>query len=194
MRVSEIAGVLLAAGAGYRMGTPKALIELGGERLVDRGIKLLEEGGCHPVVVVLGAADVPVRGAVAVRNPDWETGMASSLKVGLAAVPGDAAAVVVALVDQPLIRPEAVRRLVEAFHGGASIAVATYGGRPRNPVLFSRAHLAPVGESVTGDAGARDYLRTTAFTAVPCDDVGDPADVDTPDDLAAVEKGTLRLE
>jgi nicotine blue oxidoreductase len=120
--------------------------------------------------------------------------MASSLKVGLAAAPDDAAAVVVALVDQPLIRPEAVRRLIEAFRGGASIAVATYEGRPRNPVLFARAHLKGVAESVTGDAGARDYLRVTGFTGVPCDDVGDPADVDTPDELAAVEKSTLRLE
>lgn len=81
------AGLLLAAGEGARLGTPKALVVLGGERLVDRGVRVLREGGCNPVLVVLGAAVVPVRGAVVVRNPDWRTGMGSSLRTGLAALP-----------------------------------------------------------------------------------------------------------
>ncbi|GIH23149.1 hypothetical protein Aph01nite_14590 [Acrocarpospora phusangensis] len=183
-----VIGVLLAAGAGRRLGTPKALVEFGGERLVDRGVRLLEAGGCHPVVVVLGAVSVPVPGAVTVLNPDWETGMASSLRAGLAALPESAQAVVIALVDQPLIRPEAVRLLIDAHRKGAAIAVATYNGEPRNPVLVARAHIHDLAQTLHGDAGARPFLRAhpELVTHVPCDHAGDPADIDEAADLAAL--------
>lgn len=187
MTRAESAGLLLAAGGGSRLGEPKALVELDGERLVDRGVRLLREGGCHPVVVVLGAADAQVRGAVVVRNPDWRTGMGSSLRVGLAALPGDAERVVIALADQPSVRPGAVLRLLEAARGGASVAVATYAGRRRNPVLVAREHFAEVAALAVGDVGARAFLRARPelVTEVACDDVGDPADIDTPADLEA---------
>ncbi|GAB1817408.1 hypothetical protein HerbRD11066_05720 [Herbidospora sp. RD11066] len=148
-------------------------------------MRLLERGGCHPVVVVLGAACTPVRGAVTVLNPEWPTGMGSSLRVGLAAVPAESLAVVVALVDQPFIRPEAIERLIAAFHGGAELAVATYSGRQRNPVLIGRGHVEAVAASLEGDVGARPYLKKNKelVTEVPCDDVGDPADIDEPGDL-----------
>ncbi|GII02400.1 nucleotidyltransferase family protein [Planobispora takensis] len=183
-----IAGLLLAAGSGSRLGTPKALVEFRGERLVDRGVRLLHDGGCHPVVVVLGAATVQVRGAVAVRNPDWESGMGSSLRVGLAALPPDAGHVVIALVDQPLIGVPVVERLVRAAREGAEVAVATYGGAPRNPVLIARERFAEVAELAVGDVGARPFLRAhpELVVKVPCDDVGDPADIDTPADLAGL--------
>jgi CTP:molybdopterin cytidylyltransferase MocA len=182
---SGCAGLLLAAGQGARLGTPKAALSFHGERLVDRGARLLHEGGCHPVVVVLGAVTVQVRGAVVVRNPAWATGMGSSLRAGLDALPPSAQAVVIALVDQPLIGAEAVRRLVDASRGGASVAVATYGGAMRNPVLIGREHFGEVGRLAVGDVGARPFLRAHAdlVTPVPCDDVGDPADIDTPGDL-----------
>ncbi|MBN6057901.1 nucleotidyltransferase family protein [Nonomuraea sp. RK-328] len=188
VRPSRVAGLLLAAGEGARLGTPKALVEHEGERLVDRGVRLLEEGGCHPVVVVVGAATVQVRGAVVVRNPGWRSGMGSSLRVGLAALPEQAEAVVVALVDQPFIRPDAVRALVAS---GARLAVATYGGRRRNPVLLSRGDFAEVARLAVGDVGARPFLKAhpELVTEVPCDGLGDPADIDTPADL-----GRLRQE
>ncbi|SEL24551.1 nucleotidyltransferase family protein [Nonomuraea pusilla] len=188
MKGSGVAGLLLAAGRGARLGTPKALVEHEGERLVDRGVRLLEEGGCHPVVVVLGAATVQVRGAVTVRNPDWESGMGSSLRVGLAALPDAARAVVVALVDQPFIGPGAVRALVGS---GAPVAVATYGGRRRNPVLIAREHFAEVAALAVGDVGARPFLRAhpELVTEVPCDEYGDPSDIDTPEDLARLLTG-----
>ncbi|WP_214108194.1 nucleotidyltransferase family protein [Acrocarpospora catenulata] len=186
--MAGVTGLLLAAGSGSRLGRPKALVEFAGERLVDRGVRLLEEGGCHPVVVVLGAAAVPVRGAVTVLNPDWATGMASSLRVGLAAVPDASPAVVVALVDQPLVRPAAVARLIEAFRAGAEVAVAGYHGKPRNPVLFRRERVPELVATLAGDTGARPYLRAhpELVTVVPCEDVGDPADIDSAADLAAL--------
>lgn len=188
------AGLLLAAGSGSRLGMPKALVEFRGERLVDRGIRLLHDGGCHPVVVVLGAATAQVRGAVAVRNPLWHSGMGSSLRVGLAALSDDVERVVIALVDQPFIGPQAVERLIGAARDGASIAVATYGGAPRNPVLIGREHFAEVAELATGDVGARPFLRAhpELVVEVPCDDVGDPSDVDTPADLSALRATEAR--
>ncbi|GAA4555948.1 nucleotidyltransferase family protein [Planotetraspora kaengkrachanensis] len=185
----RVAGILLAAGAGSRFGAPKALVEFGGERLVDRGVRLLRDGGCDPVVVVLGAAEADVAGATVVHNPAWAGGMGSSLRAGLDAAPGSAEAVVIALVDQPLITAEAVRRLAAAFVAGASVAVATYGGAPRNPVLIARAHFAEVARMAAGDVGARPFLRAhrDLVTAVPCDDVGDPADIDVPADLRSLD-------
>ena len=183
-----IAGLLLAAGGGSRLGGPKAMVEFRGERLIDRGVRLLADGGCDPVVAVLGAVVVPVPGAVMVRNRDWATGMGSSLRAGLRSLPDQVNAVVVALVDQPLVRPAAVRRLIEAYTAGATVAVAAYGGAPRNPVLIAREHFAEVGALAQGDVGARPFLRAhpELVTVVPCDDVGDPADIDTPEDLRAL--------
>ena len=183
---NQVAGVLLAAGEGSRLGTPKALVELGGRRLVDRGVDLLRDGGTEPVLVVLGAAQVPVTGARTVHNLDWRSGMGSSLAAGLRALPGDCAAAVIALVDQPLVGAAAVRRLIAAYLAGAQIAVATYHGKPRNPVLLARPHWAGVLEAAAGDAGARPYLRAHPglVTGVECADTGRPDDVDTPADLA----------
>jgi nicotine blue oxidoreductase len=185
---STSAGLLLAAGSGSRLGTPKALVEFRGERLVDRGIRLLHDGGCSPVVVVLGAATARVRGAVTVRNPEWRSGMGSSLRVGLDALPDDAEHVVVALVDQPFIGPKVVERLIQAARDGASVAVATYGGARRNPVLIAREHFEEVAGLATGDTGARPFLRAhpELVVTVACDDIGDPADIDTPEDLSAL--------
>jgi nicotine blue oxidoreductase len=178
--------VLLAAGDGSRLGTPKAVVELGGRRLVDRGAQLLRDGGATPVFVVTGAVPVTVPGAITVPNPRWATGMGSSLAAGLQALPGDCAAAVIALVDQPLIGADAVRRLIAAYQAGAEAVVATYHGRPRNPVLLARRHWAGVLGMAVGDAGARPYLRAhpDLVTEVECADTGRPDDVDTPDDLA----------
>ena len=184
----HIAGVLLAAGEGTRFGGPKALVEVAGIRLVDRGVALLRDGGTAPVVVVTGAVDVAPLGVITVHNPDWRSGMASSLAAGLGALPGSCAAAVIALVDQPLVGPGAVRRLVAAYHDGATIAVASYHGKLRNPVLLARDEWAGVLALATGDVGARPYLHAhpDRVTAVECGDIGRPDDVNTPEDLARV--------
>lgn len=185
--MTTVAGLLLAAGSGSRLGRPKALVTVAGESLVERGVQTLRAGGCEPVLVVLGAAPVPVPPpARAVPNPDWATGMASSLRAGLAALAGqDVRAAVVALADQPLVGPEAVQRLVAAWRGGVAAAVATYDGRPRNPVLLDRSVWAEVAAAAHGDEGARPWLRAhpADVAAVPCDDTGSPYDIDTPADL-----------
>ncbi len=115
--------------------------------------------------------------------------MGSSLAVGLAAVPDECSAAVLALADQPLVGAEAVRRLIAARQSGASVAVACYEGRPRNPVLIGREHWPEVAELAVGDVGARPFLRAhqDLVTEVECGDTGRPDDIDTPDDLARIE-------
>jgi CTP:molybdopterin cytidylyltransferase MocA len=183
-----VAGVLLAAGEGSRLGRPKALVTLGGVTLASRGVALLRDGGAGPVIVVTGAADVDLPDVITVHNPRWRTGMGSSLAAGLAAAPPHCAAAVIALADQPLVGPEAVRRLIRAYADGASVAVAAYDGRPRNPVLIAREHWQQAVELAAGDVGARPFLRQRAdlVTAVECGDTGRPDDIDTPEDLARI--------
>ncbi|MGW3785641.1 nucleotidyltransferase family protein [Micromonospora chokoriensis] len=189
-RTSVIAGLLLAAGAGRRYGRPKALVELDGEPLVRRGVRLLADGGCAPVHVVLGAGadEVPeLPGAVPVRHDRWSDGLGSSLRRGLASLPAYAPGAVVVLVDQPLLSPVAVRRVREAYAAEA-VVVATYAGRPGHPILLCRRTWPLLDRYAAGDRGARDLLRERPdlVVEVPCDDVGAPVDVDTPADLRAV--------
>ncbi|MFR9778499.1 NTP transferase domain-containing protein [Micromonospora sp. MS34] len=184
-----VAGLLLAAGAGRRLGRPKALVELDGEPLVRRAVRLLRAGGCPLVHVVAGAgADVlpELPGAVLVANPRWREGLGTSLRRGLASLPGHVDAAVVVLVDQPALDPAAVRRVCAAHTAGAPVAVATYAGRIGHPVLLSRATWSLLAPYATGDRGARDFLRARAdlVTRMPCDGAGSPADLDTPADLA----------
>jgi CTP:molybdopterin cytidylyltransferase MocA len=177
---AAVAGILLAAGEGRRLGRPKALVEIGGEPLARRGVALLRDGGAAPIVVVTGAVAVDLPGVLTVHNPAWRSGMGSSLAAGLAAVPDGAAAAVIALVDQPLIGSEAVRRLI-----AAGVAVAAYQGAPRNPVLLAREHWPAVIALAVGDAGARPFLRAhpDLVTLVECGDTGRPDDLDTRSDL-----------
>ncbi len=215
--VTRVAGILLAAGDGTRLGQPKATVELNGATLAERGVALLRAGGADPVLLVTGAVYVALPGVVTVPNEDWASGMGSSLVAGLraadvggtgaddaapgaddAAADGDSlaggrpratlTAAVIALADQPLIGPEAVRRLIAAHRAGASLAVAAYGGKPRNPVLIAREHWPEVAAMASGDAGARPFLRAhpDLITLVECGDTGSPDDIDTPEELARV--------
>jgi nicotine blue oxidoreductase len=191
--------LLLAAGAGRRYGRPKALVTYQGRLLADRAVGALREGGCDPVVVVLGAAAGQVRavadlaGCRVVDNPQWETGMGSSLRAGLAELAGTGAvAVVVLLVDLPGVTGAAVRR-VAARAAPAALAVAGYGAgcgpgghrggdRPGHPVLLGRDHWPAVAAQAVGDTGARAYLRANAgaVALVPCGDVADDRELDVP--------------
>lgn len=181
------AGLVLAAGAGRRFGGPKAVAEVDGERLVDRAVATLAAAGLDPVVVVSGAVPLDVAGARVVANPGWAEGLGSSLRVGLAALPGTVDAVLVLLVDQPGVTAVAVRRVLAALTGPESVAVATYDGRVGHPVGVGRLHWRDVAESAVGDVGARGFLRAYdgGLVRVDCADVATDRDVDTPDDLAS---------
>ena len=175
-----VAGLVLAAGAGTRYGQPKAPVVIDGERLVDRAVRNLREGGCDPVLVVLGAWVGEVAGADIVVNDAWPEGMGSSLRSGLQALQGDASldAVVVTLVDLPGLTAEAVRRLVDA---SAPLAVATYDGERGHPVRIGRPLWDRAIEVAHGDEGARRLLRDEDVLRIEVGDVARGYDVDVPD-------------
>jgi nicotine blue oxidoreductase len=188
MAERRVAGLLLAAGGGRRYGMPKALVELDGRLFVESSAAVLRDGGCAPVIVVLGARADEVRakadlsGYPVVANPQWTTGMGSSLRVGVTALPEDVDAVAVLPVDVPGVTPAAVRRVLD--HADPDVLVrATYAGLPGHPVLIGRAHWSGVYEAAVADVGARDYLRSHAVTGIDCSDIATGVDVDRPEDL-----------
>ncbi len=185
-RGTQVAGLVLAAGKGRRFGRPKAVVTIDGERLVDRAVRTVAGGGCAPVVVVSGAVPLDVPGAAVVHNPHWSSGMGSSLRVGLAAMPDHVSAAVVLLVDLPWLGAEAVRRVIAAHREGWTLAVATYGGRRGHPVLLGRQHWNGICGLAHGDIGAKAYLakHPEDVIEVDCTGTGDPADADVPEALS----------
>ncbi|MFE7645300.1 nucleotidyltransferase family protein [Streptomyces phaeoluteigriseus] len=193
----KVAGLLLAAGGGRRLGgRPKALLTHRGRPLVEHAVEALRAAGCTRVHVVLGAAADAVRerarldGCVPVVNPEWERGMGGSLRAGLDSLAGTGArAALVSLVDQPGIGGRALARVRAAYEDEESLASAAYDGRRGHPVLLGAAHWAGVAATATGDRGARDYLRAheEEIRLVECGDVARPYDIDTVDDLAHLE-------
>lgn len=188
-----VAGLVLAAGGGRRYGMPKALAPYEGSLLVERAYRLVARS-CDPVFVVLGAAADEVMSradlgvAAVLVNLDWETGMGSSLRTGLAALaslpeefrgPDAVDAVLVHLVDLPGMTAAAIRR-VAGYARADGLGVATYGGVRGHPVLLGRTHWEGVAETATGDQGARAYLASHEVTEIECADVADPADLDYP--------------
>ncbi|AUG76502.1 4-diphosphocytidyl-2C-methyl-D-erythritol synthase [Kitasatospora sp. MMS16-BH015] len=190
---SPVPALILAAGGGRRLGgRPKALLPYRGRPLVEHAVGVARAGGCAEPVVVLGAAAEQVRatarldGCRLAENPDWESGMGSSLRAGLAALPPEAPAVLVLLVDTPGVTPAAVSRLLAAHAAGAGLAAAAYAGRRGHPVLIAAHHFAETLATARGDVGARALLAAHAeeLTLVECGDIATPDDLDTPEDLA----------
>jgi CTP:molybdopterin cytidylyltransferase MocA len=178
-----VAAVVLAAGAGSRFHgrTHKLLAQVGGRSLVSSSVGAAVASGL-PVFVVEGAIDLQGLvdpAALLVHNPRWAEGQATSLQAGIsAAAAAGHDAVVVGLGDQPLVGPHAWSALADC---PAQMAVATYGGRLGNPVRLGSEvwpHLPSI-----GDQGARSLIweRGDLVVRVPC--AGDPADVDTVEDL-----------
>ncbi len=195
-RASGVSAILLAAGAGSRFGGDKLLAPFEGRPLIEATLSELRRAPVDEAIVVLGSEGERLRrlcssyGVRPVENPNWAEGMSTSVLAGLQACEPGTRAAVVALADQPLVGAEAVERLVEAFERGAEVAVATYGGKPRNPVLFARRVWPLLESELSGDRGARVVLERypELVTEVPCDDVADPADVDTVEDLRRLEE------
>ncbi|HET9727801.1 MAG TPA: nucleotidyltransferase family protein [Acidimicrobiia bacterium] len=185
----SVAAAVLAAGRGVRFGgeQPKALLQLRGRALIAYALEAALASGCAPVVAVVSDESVAdaATDAVVLRNADPARGIASSLHCALTYLEPEASvtAVVVGLADQPAVGAEAYRRVAASE---APLAVATYGGRRANPVRIDRA-MWPAAMQLAGDTGARALFERFGVVEVPCDGTGDPADVDTPADLAALE-------
>lgn len=187
--MTDVLALLLAAGAGRRMGGPKALVAgADGTPWVVSAARTLRAGGCSPIVVVVGAAAEEVSvllGPEDVRivvADDWAQGMGSSLRAGLRAIliaDSVADAALVHLVDLPDVGADVVRRLVDIATPEA-LARATYGHAPGHPVLLGREHWGALLPGLTGDRGARDYLAGHDVADVDCSDLATGHDVDRP--------------
>ena len=194
-----VALLLLAAGASTRMGRPKQLLPYRGRTLLRHAAETAVAAGCAPIVLVTGAlhdellAEIVGLSILAVHNPDWETGMASSIRAGLAAVAAAAPrAVLVMLTDQPLVTPELLRQLIVQQHATqAPIVAAAYGETLGVPAIFDKS-LLPELLKLQGAQGAG---RLIARLGAAVGQVAFPAgllDVDTPAQYTALLQGSLK--
>ena len=192
-----IPAIVLAAGASTRMGTPKALLRAGDRTFVRRILDTLRDGGIATAVVVVRPGDVSVAEEIAaggfgrtVTNARAELGQLTSLVAGLDAVeaPG-VEAILVTLVDVPLIAPATVRALcARAATSPAPIVRAVHRGRHGHPVIFKRA-LFDALRRADPAVGAKEVVRTSTIDDVEVDDGGVVEDVDTPEDYRRLLTG-----
>ncbi len=189
-----IAGVVLAAGTSSRLGRPKQLLPLQGKPLTQHVIDATIAAGLDEVVVVLGHAAEEVKAGLElppqariVVNPEYEAGQSTSLRTGLGALGPDVKAAVVLLGDQPGIKANVIRSVVDAYRqSGGPVVRASYEGKPGHPVLFDRKLWSEL-QQVEGDRGARDLLAAHPEWVATVEVKGDPpGDVDDWDDYERV--------
>ena len=185
--------LLLAAGASTRMGRPKQLLPWQGRTLLRHAAETAVASGCAPIILVTGAlheellpeiAGLPIR---TVRNAEWATGMASSLRAGLAAVAeATPAAVLVMLTDQPLVTPELLRQLMARQRQTQAPAVAAaYGDTLGVPAIFGQL-LFPQLQQLHGAQGAGRLLAALGAIVESVDFPAGLLDIDTPEQYAAL--------
>lgn len=191
---APIPAIVLAAGASVRLGQPKQLLsipESAGETLLHRALRLTREAGASPVFVVLGAhADTiqnhtPLHEGTVLLNPEWQEGMASSLRTGVLAVIEkcpSASGVMIVVCDQPALSAEHLRSLIAAHRDAPeTVAASQYAGRYGVPVVLPRA-MFPAILQLSGDQGARAILRQ-AINIHTLEFPGGEWDIDRPEDL-----------
>ena len=183
------AAIILAAGGSSRLGAPKQLLPYQGETLLARIVRITLDSKSHPVVVVLGAhaqecaaviSGQPVR---LIHNPEWQEGIASSIRAGIASIEGEADAAVILLCDQPRISPSHITALGKTGH---PIAASSYDGVTGPPAYFEKRFF-PDLLFLQGDEGAKALFARNAddVTTVPFPDGA--VDVDTTADLHFLE-------
>lgn len=175
------AAIILAAGASTRLGTPKQLLTLNNETLLSRAIRTAREAQLAPILVILGAnhehitAHIPLDAATPILNPDWQEGMASSIRLGIQSLPPNLAGAIVMVCDQPAVTPTHLHALCAT----TEITASSYSGRKGVPAFFPAATFAQL-LTLRGDSGARSLLQSAA--AIPL--AHGELDIDTPADLA----------
>jgi molybdenum cofactor cytidylyltransferase len=200
---SSLAAVLMAAGAGARMGQrPKSLLELDGVPLICRQVMALREAGVSELVLVLGHHAKDIEAAVkalkvsVVINPDPDAGPVGSQRLGLQSLSGHSDAVLMALADQPLLDATDLRQLFQAFDQrlpGSALVYPRVNGQPGNPVIFTAAVRAAL-LACPPDVGCKQWrhAHTSQVQALDCDNPHFVQDVDTPDDIAALRRSSGR--
>ena len=197
--MTEVAAVLLAAGAASRyraaggVEASKLVADLRGGPLVRAAASAALSSQARPLIVVTGHACEKIEAALSgldatfVHNPDYASGLSSSLKAGVAALPESASGALILLGDMPRVSAKLLDRLIAAFveRPAALAIIPVLGGKRGNPALLSRALFAEVA-TLAGDEGARRLLRQAdprRIVEVELDDDAITLDVDTPEDL-----------
>ncbi|WP_138379697.1 nucleotidyltransferase family protein [Luteithermobacter gelatinilyticus] len=189
--MSRVAALLLAAGQSRRMGEEnKLLLPYHGDTVVGRAATCLLDSAAAPVIVVTGYQAGEILSALAqkqvqfVHNPDFAGGISTSLKAGLAALPGGVEAVLICLADMPDITPDLLNQMIAAYKAKpGKIIVPVRSGRRGNPVLWDKVFF-PEMMALGGDQGARSLMGTHADDVVELS-VGTDAifrDIDTMED------------
>jgi molybdenum cofactor cytidylyltransferase len=183
--------VLLAAGTSSRFGGTKQIQEIGGVPLVAIALRAIPRAKVRETIVVLGhraaavkkAAHAP-KGVKFVANPDFRSGMASSIRAGVRAVSSESPGIVLLLADQPFVKPSLILRMLEAFANTSSIVAASNGGVITPPVIFPRRYFEEL-EGLQGDQGAKRVIeRYSDSLVLTRASKAQLADIDTPADLA----------
>ncbi len=187
--------LVLAAGAGSRFGSPKQLVRIDGEALLQRAVTRATELAGHAVTVVLGAHAAELTplvrhsSASVLINRHWEEDLASSLRLGVAQLPGSTEGVLVTLADQAAITAFDLRRLASAWRRQPdSVIAASYDGHTGVPAVFPR-HAFPALLALRGDVGARPVLSQLADRVLRIPMPNAAIDIDTPEDLLKLAPG-----
>lgn len=203
LRDCSVAAVLMAAGAGARMGQrPKSLLELNGVPLICRQIMALRQAGVSELVLVLGHHAKDIEAAVKalqvsiVINPDPDAGPVGSQRLGLQSQSGQSEAVLMALADQPLLDANDLRQLIDAFsrrQPGSALLYPRVNGQPGNPVIFTAGVRAAMLASPPS-LGCKQWRQANAplVEAFDCDNPHFVQDVDTPEDVAKLRRSSGR--
>jgi CTP:molybdopterin cytidylyltransferase MocA len=172
--MAGVAAIVLAAGEASRFGSPKQRL------LLPSVLERVRASSVHEIVVVAGAYDLdPADDDVRIVTcPEWRAGPGASLRCGVSALDEDVEAAVVVLADGPELSPAAVDRVVGEWRRSGGIVAASYEGSRGHPLVLGRADWRDIPD---------DGLRDRPVRLVPCDDLGAPGDVDTPDDLGDEE-------
>jgi molybdenum cofactor cytidylyltransferase len=187
-----IAAIVLAAGKSERMGTPKALLPLRGRTFLDNILEAISQSSVQRTVVVVGHHKAEIEGHVSpgtpvIYNPDYEQGMITSLQAGIRALPHEATAALLFLVDHPLVQHDTIELLIKNVAPGR-IILPTFKGRRGHPVLFAADILQEI-LSLTTSQGANIVVRKdpTRVVEVSVDFPGILVDVDTPEDFRKLQ-------
>lgn len=189
--------MILAAGMSRRMGgdTPKQLLRMGGKTLLERALENVRASQVSDIVLVLGANANDIREQVTtsatkvVLNPDYQQGMGTSLRAGLAAVDSSVDAAFIVLADQPLVHAKTLDKLIAyQRESAAQIVIPLYRGFRGNPVLLD-CSVFPEVMNLSGDVGCRAIFgnHTEGIHKVEVDDPGILLDIDTEEDLRRLE-------
>lgn len=191
--MSALAAIILAAGGSTRMGSPKQLLRYQGQTLLRRTVQNAIAAGCSPVIVVVGASagqvipEALLPGVTIIRNPDWKSGMGTSIRTGVAAV-SNADAALILLCDQPHVHAAAIMRLIDlCLKNPTSLIAAEYADTIGVPAIFSKDFFGELA-TLTDDQGAKAILLRHHSNVIRVKLHEAQMDVDTPEEYEKLRR------